>query len=265
MMKKLMEGIFFTILLVSSFINTADAKDSLKPFNSNKEYSINEFSAEINDDEIWITGTNDPNLHIVIDKYGNFSCPAVSATGYVAYKNYDDLYLCKIDSKNNNKSLIVDKDVSSYAWQNNGDLIYSKYSGGLYIRNGKDSNTKVINIGNEFYTNIIPISNTLVIGEKNGVKNINGFDYSYEMGVVGINLGNKGERLIVSSIHLGGDGDGITLTPKIMGTSRDGTKVFIEMDKVPLRDSYREGRMIIVYNVETEQFDDSYDWKINTV
>lgn len=261
-MKKIIAGIAFLVLVISSF--NANGNDEIeKKLYGNIAYNENQFTAQIDDDEIWITTVNDPNIHIVIDRYGSFSCPTLSPTGYVAYKNYDDLYLCKIDKNQSNECLIVDKDVSSYAWQQNGDLVYSKYSGGLFVRSNQSNNTKVIDIGREFYSSIIPLSNTVIIGEKNGFKNINGYDYSYDLGIVKIDLSHKDQKFIMSSISFG-DYDDLVISPKIIGVSRDGGNIFIGIDKYPCNTRI-DDREVVVYNVDTEHFDNMVNIKGDTL
>ena len=64
----------------------------------------------------------------------NYKFPLISMKGYVAFKNENnDLFVVKINFKNNEESFKVSDKVASYAWDDEGNLLFSKYTGGLYL------------------------------------------------------------------------------------------------------------------------------------
>ena len=112
---------------------------------NNSVFSKEHVVAVIRKNQIWAIDVNNEKNKVLVDKGGKFSYPLISSTGYIAYRKNNDLYVSRIDFKNKSATYKVTDDVLSYIWHSNGSLLYSKDSGGLYVKDVKNNKNKILN------------------------------------------------------------------------------------------------------------------------
>ena len=220
---------------------------------NNSVFSKEHVVAVIRKNQIWAIDVNNEKNKVLVDKGGKFSYPLISSTGYIAYRKNNDLYVSRIDFKNKSATYKVTDDVLSYIWHSNGSLLYSKDSGGLYVKDVKNNKNKILRLGKESYAKIVEGKDGIIFAEKNGIKNINGHDYQNELGIVKMNLKNNDEILIVErkpGDYVTGD---LGLNPKIASVSYDGINLFIWC-KPNSESASADGVELGVYNVNTGIF-----------
>lgn len=248
-MKRVLKNMaFIFILFILSYADVCAYE-----FKNTSVFSKEHVVAVVRKNEIWAIDMNNEKNKILIDEGGKFSYPIISSNGYIAYRKNNDLYVCRIDFRNKNASYKVTDDILSYIWQRNGSLLYSRDSGGLFIRDVKNNKSKVLRLSKESYAKIVEGKDGIIFAEKNGIKNINGYDYQNELGIVKMNLNNNDEILILErkpGNYLTGD---LGINPKIASVSYDGIKLFIWC-KPNSESASADGVELGVYNVNTGIF-----------
>ncbi|WP_418223467.1 hypothetical protein [Clostridium isatidis] len=178
-------------------------------------------------DEIWAVNINDTKEKALLKEGENYKFPLISMKGYVAFKNENnDLFVVKINFKNNEESFKVSDKVASYAWDNEGNLLFSKYTGGLYLFDVNNKSVNDIKAEKEYYLQLALGKDNTVYGLKNeGMTDEN--SYPMPLGIVELDLNTKKENMIVPYKPASLENDGLGLNPAIAAISKDGTKLII--------------------------------------
>lgn len=178
-------------------------------------------------DEIWAVNINDTKEKALLKEGENYKFPLISMKGYVAFKNENnDLFVVKINFKNNEESFKVSDKVASYAWDNEGNLLFSKYTGGLYLFDVNNKSVNDIKAEKEYYLQLALGKDNTIYGLKNeGMTDEN--SYPMPLGIVELDLNTKKENMIVPYKPASLENDGLGLNPAIAAISKDGTKLII--------------------------------------
>lgn len=178
-------------------------------------------------DEIWAVNINDTKEKALLKEGENYKFPLISMKGYVAFKNENnDLFVVKINFKNNEESFKVSDKVASYAWDNEGNLLFSKYTGGLYLFDVNNKSVNDIKAEKEYYLQLALGKDNTIYGLKNeGMTDEN--SYPMPLGIVELDLNTKKENMIVPYKPASSDNDGLGLNPSIAAVSKDGIRLII--------------------------------------
>lgn len=178
-------------------------------------------------DGLWAVNVNNPKEKVLLKEGENYKFPLISMKGYVAFKNENnDLFVVKINFKNNEESFKVSDKVASYAWDNEGNLLFSKYTGGLYLFDVNNKSVNDIKAEKEYYLQLALGKDNTVYGLKNeGMTDEN--SYPMPLGIVELDLNTKKENMIVPYKPASSDNDGLGLNPSIAAVSKDGIRLII--------------------------------------
>ena len=216
----------------------------------------NNIALVVKQNSIWVVDIEDQTNTIELDKDGWFSSPKISTdNGWVAYtRNKEYLYIANIDFQNANKPLKISDKIASYTWDNKGNLIFSRTSGGIYKLNIKDmgQNTEVYPT-EEFYDNIISNGGNKIFAEKYIKAMSEDFVYNKPLGVAQYDFSTGNEKIVVPYIPQQQPGDVSGLNPRIAGISHDGTNLFVWCRPISGSTS-ADGVPLGYYDIEREKF-----------
>lgn len=193
---------------------------------------------------------------VELDRNGNFVSPVIDQSGgWVAYtKDEENLYISNIDFKAGKEPIKVSNKIASYTWDNKGNLIFSRTSGGIYTLNINDMNQNTeVYPTEEFYTDMVFNGGNKIFATKYIKTMSEDMVYNKPMGIIQYDLSTGNEKTVVPYIPQKMVGDASGLDPRIAGISHDGTNLFvwcrpnsasISADGVPLG----------YYDVENEKF-----------
>lgn len=227
-MKNLLRVIF--VLLIFNFIlyDIAFAKDRSYALAHRKEDNKIEVAVVIKDDGIWAVNINNPSEKIMLNK-GAYREPNISENGYVAYRDIkNNLYVTKIDFyKKVENTTNVDDSITAYQWDKDGNLIYSKSTGGVYIFGVKDKTKEIFTGGKEFYTQILLGKDNSLFATKNIMKKGNSDNYPFPLGIVKLDLATKKEKVVIPYIPISSQNHDLGLDPKMATISINGVNLIV--------------------------------------
>ncbi|WP_346898962.1 hypothetical protein [Clostridium sp. UBA7503] len=227
-MKNLFKGIF--VLLIFNYIlcDVAFAKERSYNLADRKQNNKIEVAVVVKDEGIWAVNINKPSEKIIINS-GNYREPIISENGYVAYRDTkDNLYIAKIDfHKKVDNNINVDDNVTAYQWNKDGNLIYSKSTGGAYIFGVKDKTKEALTGGKEFYTQILLGKDNSLFAVKNIIKKSNSDNYPFPLGIVKLDLASKKEKVVVPYIPINSQNHDLGLNPKMATISINGVNLIV--------------------------------------
>ncbi len=227
-MKNLIKGIIVLLIFNSILCGTAFAKERSYNLAHRKRDNKIEVAVVIKDNGIWAVNINEYSEKIMLNS-GDYREPIISEDGYVAYRDIkNNLYITKIDfhekvDNNNN----VDDNISAYQWNKDGNLIYSKSTGGSYIFGVKDKTKDVLTGGKEFYTQILLGKDNSLFAVKNIMKKSDSENYPFPLGIVKLDLVSKKENVVVPYIPISSQNHDLGLDPKMDTISINGVNLIV--------------------------------------
>ena len=216
----------------------------------------------VKNNELGLIYLNDNNKNVTLDKDGVFSHPIISNDKkFIAYLKDNNLY---VTSKEGEKSKIFDNiNISSYAWLDKSNLLYSKDTGGIYVFNVEKQNSSVY-LENKFnYKNITIGKNSMIYAEKYNYYEKEGKKYLEDFGVVTISDNNKNEKLIIKSIPSDMDTN-LGMYPIIAGISKDYKFLYI-LEHPHAGSLAADGISFTSYNTESDKYTKYSDPEIITL
>lgn len=252
---RVIDILIMLLILQCSFIMAAGTVENHVKTNISLATNKN-VAVVVKKNSIWAIDIEDSTKQVELDKEGEFISPIISlGDGWVAYtKNKDNLYIANIDFKNVKEPMKVSEKIASYTWDNKGNLIFSRTSGGIYTFNINDMKQNTESYPTEeFYMNMVFNGGNKLFAEKYTKVMSEDFIYNKPLGIVQYDFSTGNEKTVVAYIPQKYPGDVSGLDPRIAGMSHDGTELFvwcrpnsasISADGVPLG----------YYDIEREKF-----------
>lgn len=204
-------------------------------------------------DGLWAVNVNNPKEKVLLKEGENYKFPLISMKGYVAFKNENnDLFVVKINFKNNEESFKVSDKVASYAWDDEGKLLFSKHTGGLYLFDLNSKSIEDIKEGKEFYSQIVIGKDNLIFALKSEMIGEES-SYPLSLGIVELDLETKKEKIIVPYKPVNSKSGDLGLNPAVAAISKDGTKVIIWL-RTNSASMTADGVPLGVYDSVTKEF-----------
>lgn len=240
---------YIKIILLCCILTFFSNKSVFSWSNINKNTDV---AVVIKEDGIWAININNSKEKILLKEGENFKYPLISKEGYVAFKNdNNDLYIAKIDFNKTKGSYKVSDDVSSYNWDKEGNLIFSKFKGGLYYF--KNKSIEIIKEGKEFYSQITLGKGNLMFAIKGIINDNNSNGYPLEQGIIELDLISKEEKIIVPYKPVNPEKEDLGVNPGIAAISNNGTYLIIWL-RTNSASMTADGVPLGIYNTINKEF-----------
>lgn len=204
-------------------------------------------------DGIWAVNINNSEEKILLKEGENYKYPRISKEGYIAFKNEDDeLFISKISFNKKVENFRVSDKVTCYKWNNEGKLLFSKYTGGLYLFDLNSKSIEDIKEGKEFYSQIVIGKDNLIFALKSEMIGEES-SYPLSLGIVELDLETKKEKIIVPYKPVNSKSGDLGLNPAVAAISKDGTKVIIWL-RTNSASMTADGVPLGVYDSVTKEF-----------
>lgn len=258
-MKRNMKITFIFAIVLLIIFNRSIVKAEINDIYNNELYESSDIVVVVKKDGIYAVDISNPSVSLLLKEGENYMYPLISNDGYVAFKNNsNELNVAKIDFNNKIYSFKVDDKVSSYAWTEEGKLIYSKSTGGVYILNPKDKSIDVLKAGREFYSQIISGRDNLIFAIGNIFNENNLEGYPTPIGIIKFDIRSKQEEIILPYIPVNIESGDLGLNPKIATISKDGKNLLIWL-RPNSASTTADGVKLGVINIEDNKFKEIKD------
>lgn len=182
------------ISFIATILFTSTSVFAANNITSNPTVKLDEFAIFISNDGLYMSELKENNP-VKLDVGSQIKLPIISRDGaYVAYVKNDNLNVCNVKTY---EVIEVVKDIESYDWDVNGDLIYSTKNTGMSMYNTSTKKSTDI-IDNEYkYYNIKCDSKNKIYANKRSEYTEGESVNSKALGIISYDLDSKSEKLIL--------------------------------------------------------------------
>ncbi|MGL4336491.1 MAG: hypothetical protein ACRCST_06325 [Turicibacter sp.] len=120
----------------------------------------------------------------------------------------------------------IDQNIVSYAWNNDGNLMYAKENGGLYKYNTYDEEANLLIEAGQ-YQNLVLNKDGMLYAQKYIKKHPQDTEFDVPVGIVALELATFNEKIVVPYEKIPETGESLGLYPVIEKLADDGSKLYI--------------------------------------